>query len=141
MPKKATKAYHFSFMDFFIIVGLAIAICALIFVVSGRDIKELTAEKVEVSYILYIDSAYVNEFSVGEQILTKNGKNAGTVTSVSTSYTDSSKTVVIVSAVAYSVKKELFIDGQVLALSKEFSVSLGNDAVIDTLCAGIAKVS
>lgn len=141
MPKKATKSYHFSFMDFFIIVGLAIAVCALIFVVSGRDIKELTAEKVEVSYILYIDSAYVDEFSVGDQIFTKNGKNAGTVTSVSTSYTDSSKTVVIVSAVAYSVKKELFIDGQMLALSKGFSVSLGNDVVIDTLCAGIAKVS
>lgn len=141
MPRKATKAYHFSFMDFFIIVGLAIAICALIFVVSGRDIKELTAEKAEVSYILYIDSAYVDNFAVGDQVFTKNGRSAGTVTSVSTSYSDSAKTVVIVSAVAYTVRNELFIDGQMLALEKSFSVSLSNDVVIDTLCAGIAIIS
>ena len=100
MPKKATKAYRFSFVDFLIIVALAVAICALVYIIAGGDIKELTAEKVEAIYTLYIDNAYIDSFSVGDEIITKNGRSAGTITSIIGLYDNSDIAMVIVSAEA-----------------------------------------
>ncbi len=140
MPRKTDKAYRFSLVDFFIIVTLAVALCALIFVIVGGDIKELTAERVEVSYTLYVDNAYISNFSVGDQIITKNGENGGTITGILSLYTDNSRSMVVVSAEAYYVKKDLFINGQMLASDEGFSVVLADESVLDAFCASVIQV-
>jgi hypothetical protein len=140
MPKKVTKAYRFSFVDFLIIVALAVAICALVYAIAGGDIKELTAEKVEAIYTLYIDNAYIDSFSVGDEIITKNGRSAGTITSIIGLYDNSDISMVIVSAEAYSVKKDLFINGQLLASNTSFSVALSDKSVINAFCASVITV-
>ncbi len=140
MPRKTDKAYRFSLMDFFIIVALAVALCALIFVIVGGDIKELTAERAEVSYTLYVDNAYISNFSVGDQIITQNGENGGTITSILNLYNDNSMWMIVVSAEAYYVKKDLFINGQILASDTSFSVVLADKSVIDAFCASVIQV-
>ena len=140
MPKNATKSYRFSFVDFLIIVVLAVAICAMIYVIAGGDIKELTAEKVEAIYTLYVDNDYIDSFSVGEQIITKNGKSAGTITSIMELYGDSNRSMIIVSAEAYTVEKDLFINGQRLASDTGFSVALADKSVINAFCASVITV-
>ena len=136
MAKANNVKYRFNLVDFLIVIALIFALSALVYVVLGNDILELTEEHFAVDYVISTDAKYAEGFSINDKIYTKRGKNAGVITNKLLD--DSGRLVLVIGSSAYEADGDLFIKGQRLALNEGFSISL-DDSAIDAICERIVR--
>ena len=137
MGKGEANAYRFNLVDFFIVVALIFAICTIVFVILGNDILDITKDKLEVNYILSLDSEHESSLSVDDELFTKKGRLAGKI--ISKSFLPDGRAMIIVSALSYEADGDLFIKGQLLAPSESFDLRLG-DEVVKARCEKIVRL-
>lgn len=129
------KEFRFNVIDFIIILLLCFGIFLFVFCVFGNDIAEFTSPKQEVDYVLSLDNEYSSLFTVGDKIISSNGKCLGEMTSVLTT----TETLVSVSVTAYEVDDALFVKGIRLARNETLTIATDSGTISANCIITISK--
>ncbi|MBQ8163072.1 MAG: hypothetical protein IJZ93_01720 [Clostridia bacterium] len=119
------RKIRFNFTDVIILLILAAAVAAIVYMCMGNDVAQIYSQKEDIEYILIASD---NDYEFKDSVFDENGKRIGTVERVTraTDKKGNSIAYITVSCNAYIQKSEYFVKGQLIKDGRSLNVKIGD---------------